>query len=45
MALKSIQETRELLIRAGADALADVLLRLAARHDEADAAVRLEGLL
>jgi hypothetical protein len=37
---KSVQETREQLIRAGAEALADELLRLASRHDEADSAVR-----
>lgn len=40
VAPKSTQELRELLIRAGVEALADELLRLSSRHDQVDAAVQ-----
>ena len=40
VARRSIQEIRELLIRVGAETLADELLRLSSRHDEVAAAVQ-----
>jgi len=40
MIRRTAQETRDRLIRAGAEALADEMLRLAAHHEDADAVVR-----